>query len=296
MDLDQLIRDADPSRGLSIQIPDSNQISHDDSMIDSRLGPRWRTWLGAWTSGRLAPAGAVLAVIAVVAVVVAFSGHHRATTTNGRVSIRSTPAPSARTSPLPTTPAAVRPFVKILAVLRRPQTPADRDDPGLKSLVHNPLVIQGTPVLSAMRLATTTPAGTRVFLIPFRPARHFTLPKGISPTSPIAPVLRRRAHQARVFLNASGGSPSTVAAIKAGAAWTTSGPHPSQAIILVPDGVARVSIAVPTSTGSHKLRRIFAPVHNNIAAFIPATPIETVRDMIWYGESGKIIKRTSRAD
>jgi hypothetical protein len=64
--------------------------------------------------------------------------------------------------------------------------------PGPQGHHAQPTLYGDIPVRSAMPLATITPAGTKVFLIPLRPARHFTLPKGTSFAGPIARTLRQR--------------------------------------------------------------------------------------------------------
>jgi hypothetical protein len=155
MDLDQLIRDADPSRDLSIPIPDSNQIIRDEfAMTKHRRGWRRLIPMASRTASGLALAGSVLVVIAVVAVVLAVSGHRGAST-------QSHPVPSAR--PRDTSE---------LAVLQRPQTARDRTLPAVVRRaarlggVNKPATQSALSgiVPSSMRYAQTLPDGREVFL------------------------------------------------------------------------------------------------------------------------------------
>lgn len=155
MDLDQLIRDADPSRDLTIPVPDSNQITRDDfGVTEHRRGRRRHIPPAARMAGGLAVAGSVLVVIAVVAVVLAVGGHRGAST-------QSHPVPSAR-----------RRNASELAVLQRPQTSRDRTLPAVvrraASLggVNRPATQSALSgiVPSSMRYAQTLPDGREVFL------------------------------------------------------------------------------------------------------------------------------------
>lgn len=74
--------------------------------------------------------------------------------------------------------AAVRPLTSILAVLRRPQTTADRNPVLIRELQHYyhhnkyaslHVALDGLPVLSLMRLATISPWGQRIYVVPFLP-------------------------------------------------------------------------------------------------------------------------------
>lgn len=155
MDLDQLIRDADPSRDLSIAVPDSKQITRDEfAMTKDRRGRRRRTPLASRMAEGLVLAGSGLVVIAVVAVVLAVSGHRGAST-------QSHPLPSARPQ-----------NTSELAVLQRPQTARDRTLPAVVRRaarlggVNKPAAQSALSgiVPSSMRYAQTLPDGREVFL------------------------------------------------------------------------------------------------------------------------------------
>ena len=155
MDLDELIRDADPSRDLSIPIPDSSQITRDElAMTEHRRGRRRRTPVASRTASGLALTGSVLVVIAVVAVVLAVSGPRGAPT-------QIHPVPSARAR-----------NTSELAVLQRPQTARDRTLPAVVRRaarlggVNRPATQSALSgiVPSSMRYAQTLPDGRDVFL------------------------------------------------------------------------------------------------------------------------------------
>jgi hypothetical protein len=155
MNLDQLIRDADPSRDLSIPVPDSTQIMRDEfAMIDHRRGRRRRIPVASRTASGLALAGSVFVVIAVVAAVLAVSGHRGAST-------QSHPVPSSR--PRNTSE---------LAVLQRPQTARDQTLPAVVRRaarlggVNKPATQSALSgiVPSSMRYTQTLPDGREVFL------------------------------------------------------------------------------------------------------------------------------------
>jgi hypothetical protein len=154
MDLDQLIRDADPARDLSIPVPDCNQIAREKlAMTNHRRSRRRRIPVASRTASGLALAGSVLVVIAVVAVVLAGSGHRGAST-------QSYPVPSAR------------PRKSELAILQRPQTAQDRTLPAVVRRaarlggVNKPATQSALSgiVPSSMRYAQTLPDGQEVFL------------------------------------------------------------------------------------------------------------------------------------
>lgn len=155
MDLDQLIRDADPSRDLSIPVPDSSPITQQEFVMPKRRRGRRRRMLTASQSASgLAVAGSVLVVIAVVAVVLTVSGQRGPLT-------QSHPVPSSRP-----------PSTSQLAILQRPQTARDRT---LLAVVRRAARLGGVSqpatqsalsgiVQSSMRYAQTLPDGREVFL------------------------------------------------------------------------------------------------------------------------------------
>src|SRR5271166_4060643 len=147
IDLDTLIREADPARDLGIPEVDPAEIGR-----LSRRPPRSRRSLID-----AAAVGAAVAVALGVALIVLLAGHHRAAVMTGGTAA---------------TPAAVRPLTRILAVLRRPQTSADR---ALES-IFRPGVFQGqNPELSLVRLAAVTPWGDKVVLAPEKRRPYDTL-------------------------------------------------------------------------------------------------------------------------
>ena len=166
-------------------------------------------------------------------------------------------------------PSARGGLVGVLGVLRRPQTQADRN--AAQSL---PLFVEhvraGRPVASLMRLATVTPWGQKVVLIPMR-ARTGTWPTG----SP---------HGLR--LATGGGCCISASDVLQGQAWTSGGNGSVNYVVLVvPDGVARVSVAF-----RHPITAI---VHNNVAAFQTPSAVENLGayTMTWYSHTGAILRR-----
>jgi hypothetical protein len=235
----------------------------------------------AWF-GRLLIGLAATAAIAIgVGSVVVLHGHKHAS---------GPPAAEARTLP-----SRKLGLTGILAVLRRPQTAADLNLALLQRLERRssaPLAaLQGTPVLSLVRLATVTPWGEQVFLVPTRPLTHNAIAKRMATPKLSAVVrrnlLRRLARQDQeLTLGIDGTGGATAAEIEAGADWISGGPSSNTLVLVVPDGVARVTVQL--------LHPVSAIVHNNVAAFEVPQPIENlgVYKMTWYSASGAIVKRT----
>jgi hypothetical protein len=204
----------------------------------------------------------------------------------------------------PATSAAYRPLTSILGVMRRPQTSADRD-PSLMRLLRAQAhrrrlsILDGSPVLSLVRRATVTPWGAKVFLVPYQPLT----PEAISklPTKE-----RKVARAARLGLETlSAGTTSgvpTVAQLMGGrdVASPASG-RSNRFVMVVPDGVAKVALwrSVSTKAHPHPLvaphsKPVVVTVHNNVAAF-RARSFGFPGHEIWYGPSGKVIKRIANA-
>jgi hypothetical protein len=182
-----------------------------------------------------------------------------------------------------TTPAAARPLTRLLAVLRRPQTPADR--------AAVPNFLDQNLDLSLVRLAAVAPWGERVVLAPVKGHPYDTL--GIY-----------------VMSGSSGGRVmATGSQIEAGHAWSWEGSGRGRSarwrlIVVVPDGVAKVAflLAPEQHFGSASGLSAFpprhsptvtVPVHNNIA-FVQVKqyccghfPV-----MRWYAPDGRLIKMT----
>lgn len=145
IDLDQLIRDADPARTLHVEVPDPRQITRSDRR--PRRPP---------ATPRLAAAASVLVVLAVVATVIAFGGH-------GGVSVTSAAGPLKLSG-------------SRLAIFARSQTARDRT---LLEVERRALRLEGTPRhlirqslqsdlsgidRSSIRYAQTLPDGREVFV------------------------------------------------------------------------------------------------------------------------------------
>jgi hypothetical protein len=229
---------------------------------DTRLGRSARHWSGVIPSRgrlRLSGLGSTVAVLATVAVVV-----------GALLLVHSNNQP---TTSVVTTPTGSG-LTRILAVLRRPQDQADRRAAAMSQRVfgHLRLSRSDVPVESAVRVATVTPWGAKVVFVPVRP--------------------RSDPSEEQLAISGAGGAGccSTPAEIAAGHDWLTSGSRTANYVVLVvPDGVARVKVAL-----RHPQT---AAVHGNVAAFKTPEPIENLNTyrMIWYAPDGKIVKRTSPA-
>lgn len=246
---------------------------HDDAGVDLGAQPPKRKGPGrrgrperpgrrpGWSSTLVAVALVAVTLAIVVGAVVTLRPAHR---TGG--------GPPAVQSPLPS---PARGLVGILGVLRRPQTPADRDlGPLLTRVVRQSRV--GTPVMSLIRVAGVAPDGQKVVLVPMQPRNGAWPPRAGETGSGL-----------RLGLFAGGGGCcSSPAAIDAGQGWVSAGSGSGNYVVLVvPDGVARVTVAF-----SHP---ITAPVRNNIAVFAVPQAVENLNiyPMTWFGTSGQVIKR-----
>jgi hypothetical protein len=184
-------------------------------------------------------------------------------------------------------------LIRLLGVLRRPQTPADRGfhHTGWPTPPRAP-GSRIEPDRALIRLATVTPWGAKVFIVPL--------------TSPANPVLARDLGETvALWVQGIGWNDySRAPDIQAGQAW---GPEATvrtprglerRFFEIVPDGVAKVVF--------YQLRRfprpgqppvfsgkVTATVHNNIAVFqekaasVGASPVYAA----WYAASGQLIKR-----
>ena len=167
-----------------------------------------------------------------------------------------------------------RDLAAVLGVLRRPQTQADLSIGPLQryavlSFPGNPY----TPVKSLIRLVASPSGASKVFLVPMRRLR--TDGNG----------------NLKLALIAAGGTCcGSAAAILAHGEWI-SGNGPESLVVVVPDGVAKVTALIgrpPTS----KYTYASATVHNNVAVFMRApTAIENPTTLAWYGPTGNIFKR-----
>lgn len=203
----------------------------------------------------------------------------------------------------------------ILSVLRRSQTKADLNPRLLRALPPARIAgFTGTPDLPLIRYATTTPWGERVYVVPMRPpgrSQIASITRGLprAQAARLTAALRLRGETAGLFSpSGGGGSTSTPAEIDAGDAILTEGAGGSFAggstrtryVVLVPDGVARVTFVAPRqpSPGEpgapiyrHSLA-ITVAVHDNVAAVQVDRQGTGARPaMIWYAPGGRVIKR-----
>jgi hypothetical protein len=207
-----------------------------------------------------------------------------------------------------------QPLLRILGVLRRPQTKADLP-PALVSLLKRGSrfrpVWLGIPDLRGVRLAAVTPAGEQVFLVPYRPPSPAAIATAIAHAFPgsrsrWATLVRRQVraqfpHGDRLAIQlmshgrpGSGGS-ATAATIKRGGVTTWGGfyapRHSTEVIVVVPDGVAKVVLAVPTAKGRAILATVTGRVHNNVlAVLVPGAQEAPIHNMAWYAPSGEVIR------
>ncbi|MFZ0971749.1 MAG: hypothetical protein WAN22_05955 [Solirubrobacteraceae bacterium] len=209
--------------------------------------------------------------------------------------------------PTPTVAPSAQPLTNILAVLRRPQTNVDHDPALLQRPPFRLSRLQGklgTPEPALIRLATITPWGAKVFLVPMKPPTKAALAK-------LPPLQRAFAEQQQardgrsdrlgVFTVGNGGGGTCCAdahAIQqAGAAMWGGTSLITWLVLVVPDGVAKVTVLLPRQEGPGA--RVFkrslsltARVHNNVVAIeIDRVVDDPLHYMIWYGQTGNFVKK-----
>jgi hypothetical protein len=245
------------------------RLEADALMPGSAVPPRVRrSRRGGVLATRLLVAGLLAVAVAIgVGAVVVLPTSHR--------------APARPTAAQLALPSPARGLVGILGVLRRPQTPAERDlGRSLTGVKH---IRAGIPVSSLIRVATVTPDGEKVILVPMRPRNGGTWSP--VPGSRASRSTTTRGLRLAVFADGAVCC-STPAAIEAGQTWLSYGSSSGNyVVIVVPDGVARVSVAfAPTVT---------APVHDNVAVLSVPRAVENlgIYRMAWYGPAGTIVKR-----
>jgi hypothetical protein len=179
-------------------------------------------------------------------------------------------APSAVRNP------KVRALVRILGVLRRTQTPADRAPDLFADASSDGL----TPVRSLQRLATRTSWGARVYLVPLYKTSAHGLPLNPSRGGIGISVNGR-----------GGGCCETAVQVEAGQAYAD-GIHPWALIMVAPDGVARISVALRGRPGQRPPPIVTGAVHSNVAAVrLRYDAMSGPGDLItWYSASGAVIK------
>ncbi len=240
-------------------------------------------------SRRFAYAGGGAAAVVVIGLTVLLSSS--ATATGSKAGSPRLPASAAAVS-------ARRQLIDILGVLRRSQTKADLD-PRLIKLIGGfnrgrMTGFRGPPDLPLVRLATVASWGDKVFLVPFKPPTResiATLPARLRPFA-----ARRRGYPDTLglFDSAGGACCSRAAGIEAGGDWASSGPSPNTLILVVPDGVAKVTVLLSPGPASKASHPVTAIVHNNVAAFLSPYAVENLGTgkMIWRAADGHVIKRS----
>ncbi|HEX3804200.1 MAG TPA: hypothetical protein VHV75_15300 [Solirubrobacteraceae bacterium] len=186
-------------------------------------------------------------------------------------------------------------MTSVLGVLRRPQSANDISPALHKELVHQSHSTLytgwfGTAVTSLVRLAATTPWGQRVYLIPhLKPTRH--------------QVAKLPANRRVTVLTASSidlypmsGGPMIAAQVTAGRAWAASA---NRFVFVFPDGVAKVALWPSESISDHPhkghvAKPVVVAVSSNVVAFQTSRTFTPGREL-WYGPTGKIIKRIANA-
>ena len=233
-------------------------------------------WPALRPARRRSSLGAVAAIVAsALAVVVVALG--AVVALHGRTSSTATRPPAHAASS-----SSRQGLIDILAVLRRPQTPADLRI--LSQLAHLPPFI-GTADRSLVRFASTTPWGEKLYFVPM------TAREG-----------GRRVERLSVFSLQGGGGANTAGRIEAGQEIGTEGGggiRGTRVTVVVPDGVAKVAFVLPRQPNpqqygapvySHSLT-VTVPVRDNVVAVqvdrsIPQGPLP----MIWSAADGQVIK------
>lgn len=208
-------------------------------------------------------------------------------------------------------------LIDILAVLRRPQTKADRSYPKNITRPRPAMAFGGgAPDIPLIRYATTTPWGERLFFVPIKPPTPDQIAASVNqfPRRLRRQAARDIARQAArgetlgVFSSSGGGGDASAGDIKAGYSLGTEGAGRSFAggstrtrlILVVPDGVAKVVFVLPRRPAAalhgapvykHSLR-VPVLVHDNVAAVQVDRQLPSGRPpMIWYAADGRVIKR-----
>ena len=204
-------------------------------------------------------------------------------------------------------------LIKLLGVLRRAQSPADRSLPAasfLRSPWSGPIDRQLT------RLATVTPWGQKVFLVAFKPGPIRPIPRTLKANDPAAIALRAQMGKETLAIvtpwacgpacaASVGGRPAGVIASQGllsvqGAGRTFAGGSTAARLIaVVPDGVARVVFVLPRqpSISSNpggpvykQALRVPVTVKHNVAAVqVDRECCDTQPPMMWYAPDGRLV-------
>jgi hypothetical protein len=294
IDLDTLIREADPARKLVIPPADPSDVH--------RLSRGPHRSLGR-LAGALWGGVAVAVALAVAAIALIAGGHRQGATT------RPTPAPS-----------TAGPLSSILGVLRRPQTAADR------AALLEPAVASYQAALERYRAAeaihAVTPKERLILRLRARQLRAARVPDPLARLAAVTPwgeemiLVPYRAGRSEelcmdfAFVGGMGGGGGncglTAALIEAGQGWSLEGAGREFAggstgvrlFIVVPDGVAKVAFVLSRGSGvaggpvyRHSLS-VLVPVHNNVAFVQVNRQCCDGRVTRWYAADGRLIKVT----
>ena len=261
MDLDTLIREADPAR--SLIIPKAKQADARQICAGTRhsLGGALNVlWVGV----------AVTVALAVAVVALAVGGQRHSSTS---------------AAPIPT---AARPLTSILGVLRRPQTAADR-------AVESAISKLRAPEPALVRLATVTPWGEHVILAVRQAHPDDTL--SVITTG----VLAGGGEASSGGLTAGRIEAGRGWSLEGAGRNFAGGSTGVRLFIVVPDGVAKVAFVLPRQPvpssvpGSPVYRHslaVSAAVHNNVA-FVQILNRECCDGNLvtrWYAADGQLIK------
>lgn len=317
-DLFQAARQCLPAANLSDGSDDPRRHGRDRTRRRAGLGRR----PAVAATARTLP---ILLAIVVTVVVAAFALiliHH------GRQSQPASPATSVK--------AARQQLVQMFAVLRRPQSKADLDpelDPGFFSLASIPEQFarrhKPPPAGLERRLAQLGSPKLDQALVRVVPIPAWHAKVGIEPaTWRPSPSSRQRSEGLDLELwigtkrtippssdIGSGPRPTSVDTIRAhGLALADNAPGQNliDGVILVPDGVARITLRLirvihaPLSIDPNQFGTATATVHDNIAAFQLSIPAATSRNTLsgmfgtsaiaettWFDASGNVIKHTT---
>jgi hypothetical protein len=163
-----------------------------------------------------------------------------------------------------------RALLQELAILRRPQKPSDLD-----ATVLNGPIVRSVKYDRALVRRARTVSGEPVFLIPVEREAQ-------TPRSP------------GLFISGIGGAGccATAAAIREQGSWLTSGP-PNRMLIVVPDGVAKVSVTLRAGPDRHHPPTVTGKVRDNVIMLEIPFAAETLSgdSVTWYGRTGHVVKR-----
>lgn len=189
--------------------------------------------------------------------------------------------------------------VSLLGVLRRPQVASDRANVPTTKLRGPTCGFH--PDSALVRRAADTSWGARVFVVPLRPARCAPCTGTERACAAPPPRVETVAVLADTTTPATANA-YTAAEIRSGAAVSVAGHVQSggrdtaQLVMLVPDGVSRVSLVYPRlgergQPGASPLIHLVLPVYENAVAW----QVDAYRQafvMTWYGPSGQVVKST----